>query len=81
MWNLRGCAPLQVNRPVVFVNSNDSPCTISGSRIVDFVSPVNSVVLWGETVPVNYRPFDMINHSDVGEPSHGVPVLLEFVVG
>ena len=51
MRNRRSRAALEINRPIVVVNGDHLPGAVPCSRIVDFVRPVNRVVLGREAVP------------------------------
>ena len=74
-------APLEVNRPIAFVDGNHLPCVLPGSRIADFERPVDGMVLGRKAVPMDYRPLDATDLSNVDEPAQRTLVLLEFIVG
>jgi hypothetical protein len=59
MWNRGGRAPLEVNRPIAFVDGNTLPGALPSPRIMDFQRPVGSVVLGWKSVPIDNRPLDL----------------------
>src|ERR1700677_4758410 len=80
MWSGRGSSPLEVNRPIAFVYGNNLSGIFPSSRITGFQRPVDGVVLRRKAVPVDYRPLDASNLSDIDEPAEGAAVFLEFIV-
>jgi hypothetical protein len=69
MWNRGGRAPLEVNRPITFVDGNTLPGALPSPRIMDFQRPVDGVVLGWKGVPIDNRPLDLTDLPCEFEPA------------
>jgi hypothetical protein len=81
MWNGRGSASFEVNRPIAFIEGNPFPGAFSSPRITDFQCPVDCVVLGWKAIPIDYRPLDASNLANEFESAQRTLVLFEFIVG
>src|ERR1700728_3669330 len=80
MRNDRCSSPLQVDRPIVIVDSNQVAGTLLSSRIADLKCAINCVVLRRKPITMDHRTLDPACFAHVFEPAQRSLVLLEFVI-
>ena len=81
MRNGGGSAPLEINRPIAFVDVDTLPGAFPSPRITDFQRAVDGVVLGRKAVAIDYRPLDATDLAYEFESAQRTLVLLEFIIG